>query len=27
MWSGAHMYLIPILIILYSLSRDAPACL
>ena len=27
MWSGAHMYLIPILVILYSLSRDAPACL
>jgi undecaprenyl pyrophosphate phosphatase UppP len=23
MWSGAHMYLLPILIILYGLSRDA----
>jgi hypothetical protein len=23
MWSGAHMYLLPILIILYEISRDA----
>jgi len=23
MWSGAHMYLLPILLILYGLSRDA----
>jgi len=23
MWSGAHMYLLPILLILYGVSRDA----